>query len=52
MKPVYVLRKTDAGDILAIADDFERCNEEMARYPAADQSRMRMETHELLESGD
>lgn len=55
MKQVYVLEAVSClggGGIVCIADDFERCSEEQARYTAAEQSRMKITVHQLLESGD
>ncbi len=57
MRDVYVLVKKAAtynleARIVCIADDIERCNEEMSKHSAIDQSMMEIQNYDLLEDGD
>lgn len=54
MKDIYVLWRLGSPEkpILMAADDFERCNEEMAKYPPIEQQRLRIDNVDLLEDGD
>jgi hypothetical protein len=50
VKDVYLLRYR--GEVLCIADDFDRVSMQMSSYPAIHQSEMTIENHNLLEEGD
>lgn len=54
MKEIYILWQRGAPDdpVIMAADDFERCNEQMAKYTAAEQYRMRVSRVDLIEDGD
>jgi hypothetical protein len=53
MRDVYVLRfLTSPYTIVAVTDDYERCNFELARCPRDEQRNLIIENHDLLEEGD
>lgn len=54
MKDIYVLWQRGAPDdpVIMAADRVERCEEEIAKYTAIDQDRLRISKVALIEDGD
>jgi hypothetical protein len=54
VKDIYILWRLGSPEepILLASDDIERCNKEIAKYPAVEQDRLRIDNVDLLEEGD